>query len=120
MAGSLKSLQMTHVQFFVLGAVGYLSKTKGKAPKQREVAEFAGIDPMMTSKVVRALAARGLLERTDDPSDSRAWRVKVTAKGEPILIRATSLARAVDAAFFSTVGSRVAELAGELDELAND
>lgn len=118
-AESLKSLQMTHVQFFVLGAVGFLSKSKGKAPKQSEVAEFAGIDPMMTSKVVRALATRGLLERTDDPTDSRAWRVKVTTKGEPVLVRATSLVKTVDAAFFSSVGSRVSELSGELDELAN-
>lgn len=120
MAQSLKTMQMTHSQFFVLGAVGFLAKTKARAPKQSEVAEFAGIDPMMTSKVIRTLESRGLLERTDDPNDSRAWRVKLTAKGEPVLVRATSLAKTVDAAFFSPVGSRVVELTTELSELANE
>ncbi len=120
MAHALKSLQMTHSQFFVLGAVGFLAKTKGHAPKQSEVAEFAGIDPMMTSKVVRTLESRGLLERTDDPSDNRAWRVKLTAKGEPLLVRATALAKAVDAAFFSPTGADVTELNAELAALANE
>ena len=118
MAQALKPTQLTHVQYFVLGAVGFLSKSKGRAPRQSEVAEFAGVDPMMTSKVVRTLAGRGLLERTDDPSDSRAWRLKVSAKGEPLLVRATSLARAVDAAYFSPVGGRVSELGAELAELS--
>ena len=118
-ATSLKTLQMTHVQYFVLGAIGSLSKTKSRSPKQSEVAQFASIDPMMASKVIRTLGTRGLIERTDDPTDTRAWRVKMTTKGESSLVRATSLVRAVDAAFFSSVGTRVAELNVDLSELAN-
>ena len=35
----------------------------------------------MTSQVVRRLEAKGLLERTTEPADTRAKRLRVTAAG---------------------------------------
>ena len=65
-AAALKPLGLTHTQFFLLGAVGWLSKSQGHAPKQREVAEFAQLDKVMTSQVTRSLEGDGLIEREDD------------------------------------------------------
>ncbi len=116
-AEALAALELTHVQFFVLGAVNWLGKTRGESPNQSEVAAFSGMDPMMVSKVVRALATRGLLERSEDPVDTRAWRIRVTAQGLPKLISAVALVAKVDAAFF---GSAAPSIKTQLEMLSRD
>ena len=99
-AKALQPLGMTHTQFFLLGAVGWLTKANGASPKQRDVAEFAKLDKVMTSQVTRSLETDGLLVRKDDPADSRAWRLELTARGRKQLTDAVALVRGVDAAFF--------------------
>src|SRR5688572_32364700 len=79
-AHALRPLGLTHTQFFLLGAVGWLTKAHGHAPKQREVADFAKLDKVMTSQVTRSLEGEGLIEREDDPDDSRAWRLSLDRK----------------------------------------
>jgi DNA-binding MarR family transcriptional regulator len=70
----------------------------GAAPTQQQVAEFAGADRMMTSKVLGTLEARGLLVRAADAQDARLRRVTVTDPARALLREATRIARAVDAA----------------------
>jgi len=113
-ARALTPLSLTHTQFFVLGAVSWLTKLRGAPPKQREVAEFAQLDKVMTSQVARSLQAEGMLDRSDDPEDSRAWRISVTPKGQKAFAEAVGLVRAVDAQFF---GTKAAELRDELAKL---
>jgi DNA-binding MarR family transcriptional regulator len=99
----------------VLGSLRWLAKTGGRAPKVREVADHASLDRMMTSQIVRALAARGLIERRDDPSDSRAWRLALTARGERLFQDAVARVRDVDARTFAHIKSKrrfIEELAG--------
>ena len=110
-ARALQPLGLTHTQFFLLGAVGWLTKSSGEAPKQREVAEFAKLDKVMTSQVTRALEADGFIAREDDPSDSRAWRLSLTAKGKKAVQDAAALVLGVDAEVF---GSRSEHLRDEL------
>src|ERR1041384_3291432 len=62
---SLEKHDLTPTQFFVLGAAGWLTKTQPVPPRQKDVAEMAGIDLMTTSQVVRALEKAGLLARHD-------------------------------------------------------
>ena len=69
-------LGLTHTQFFILGAVGWLTKTEKRAPNQREVADFAKLDRMMMSQVIRTLEASGSIIRREDSQDSRAWRLE--------------------------------------------
>ncbi|QLQ14403.1 MAG: winged helix DNA-binding protein [Micropruina sp.] len=52
-----------------------------RAPTQQEVADLAGTDRMMTSRVMAALTAAGLLARTADPRSRRAKRVRPTGGG---------------------------------------
>ncbi|MET3808008.1 DNA-binding MarR family transcriptional regulator [Nakamurella sp. UYEF19] len=59
----LRPLGPTHTQFDVLASTSWLGRTDG-APTQQEVADFAVVDRMMTSKIVRTLLARGLIART--------------------------------------------------------
>lgn len=93
----LRPLELTHTQFQLLAAAGWLGRD-GAGPTQQQVAEFAGADRMMTSKVLATLEARGLLVRTADAQDARLRRVTITEPARALLREATRIARAVDAA----------------------
>jgi DNA-binding MarR family transcriptional regulator len=107
-ARALAPLGLTHTQFFLLGAVSWLSKAGGP-PKQREVAEFARFDKVMTSQVTRSLEGEGLLTRKDDPGDSRAWLLALTPKGTKLFAEAVALVRDVDVRFFGPKASQLRE-----------
>lgn len=95
----LRPLGLTPTQFMLLATTGWLTHL-GQRPTQQEVAEQAGADRMMTSKVVRALADRGLLQRESDAADARALRLALTPAGRDLVRRATKIAREVDTRFF--------------------
>ena len=98
----LRPLGLTHTQFDVLASTSWLGITGG-APTQQEVADFAGVDRMMTSKVVRTLVGRGLIQREPDPGDARAFRLRVTPDGRTVVSDSTAIARAIDADMFAEV-----------------
>lgn len=104
-ARALAPYGLTHVQFFVLGTLLWFGKT-GKTPKQRELAKASGLDPMMTSQVVRALEQRGLVVRRADPDDSRAWRLALTAGGKRAAIAGAAAVRAAEARVFAALPDR--------------
>ncbi|HEY3629387.1 MAG TPA: MarR family winged helix-turn-helix transcriptional regulator, partial [Jatrophihabitantaceae bacterium] len=64
---ALRPLDLTHVQFVLLASSWWLTSVAGETPSQRRVAEHAGTDPMMTSQVLRALEAKGLIGRAPHP-----------------------------------------------------
>ncbi len=94
---------LTHVQFVLLVSTWWLGEG-GEKPSQRRLAEHAGTDVMMTSQVVRALEAKGLVERLRDPADSRAMRIAVTEDGRRRVRSALVDVEAADAAFFAPLG----------------
>ena len=97
----LRPLELTHTQFQLLAAAGWLSR-EGEHPTQQQVADFAGADRMMTSKVLAALEGRRLLVRTADEQDARVRRITVTGPARELLREATRIAREVDAALIGT------------------
>lgn len=98
-AEGLRPLGLTHVQFVLLAGVWWLSRD-GTKPSQREVADHAGVDVMMTSQVLRVLEARGLVRREPDPTDARAKRLSTTPEGAAISEQAIEIVEATDHAFF--------------------
>ncbi|MFC4950516.1 MarR family winged helix-turn-helix transcriptional regulator [Pseudonocardia sp. GCM10023141] len=110
----LRPLGLTPTQFLMLAAAGWLEH-RGGPPTQQAVAQQAGADRMMTSKVVRTLQERGLLERSTHESDARAVRVSLTASGRALGAQATAIARALDEELF---GAEPATLRGTLREIA--
>jgi DNA-binding MarR family transcriptional regulator len=101
---ALKPLGLTHVQFVLLASLAYLGDHHDGPLTQRELAEFAAMDPMMTSQVVRVLADNGWVQRDDHPSDRRAKTVRATAMGEALANRAIPVVEACDRAFFADAG----------------
>lgn len=98
-AAELAPLGLTHVQFVLLASAWWVDRN-GQAPNQLELARQAGTDVKMTSQVVRKLEAKGLLERTVDPADARARRLRPTAAGAEMAGRAITVVEHVDARFF--------------------
>jgi DNA-binding MarR family transcriptional regulator len=117
MVDALTPFGLTHVQFVLLASTWWLGE-HGGPPRQRDLAEHAGSDPMMTSQVVRTLERKGLLTRDVDPEDRRAWRLRLTREGSALARRAVKAVEDADAAYFAGLSSeaRAGFLAG-LSEL---
>ncbi len=102
-----EALELTHVQFLLLATVWWLSDQADAAsglPSQRQVADHAATDVMMTSQVLRLLERRNLVTRALDPGDARVKRLTVTPAGRRLAQRAVTVVEAADKQFFSTVG----------------
>ncbi|HZE38034.1 MAG TPA: MarR family transcriptional regulator [Stackebrandtia sp.] len=102
---ALAPLGLTHVQFVLLACAWWLNNS-GEQPNQLALARQAGTDVKMTSAVLRALEAKGLIERTVDAADTRAKRLRVTDGGAKLAPRAIAAVEGVDAAFFAPVSRR--------------
>jgi DNA-binding MarR family transcriptional regulator len=102
---ALKPLGLTHVQFVLLASTWFLEDRTGP-PSQRELAEHAGTDAMMTSQVLRSLEAAALVERHADPTDARVKRLTVTPDGRRAAGDALQAVDALDRGFFGPAGDR--------------
>ncbi|TCO65716.1 MarR family winged helix-turn-helix transcriptional regulator [Actinocrispum wychmicini] len=98
--GRLRRLGLTHTQFILLATVGWLETVGGGPPGQQEVADGAGTDRQMTSRVVRTLADHGLIARLAHQSNARSLRLTLTPQGRELARQAIVIAQDVDARFF--------------------
>src|SRR4051812_6038280 len=89
---ALHGLGLTHAHYLVLGSLHEFSQS-GEQPSQRELADFAGLEVMYVSKLVRGLERSGLLRRTDHPDDTRAFQLELTAQGADLVVQAAAVMR---------------------------
>jgi DNA-binding MarR family transcriptional regulator len=108
-AAALAPLGLTHVQFVLLACTWWL-QGQGHEPHQRDLARQAGTDLAMTSQVLRALEARGLVERRTDARDLRAKRVVLTPAGTALTGSAIPAVEAVDAELLGGPGAELADV----------
>ncbi|GAB0105976.1 MarR family transcriptional regulator [Nocardia sp. JMUB6875] len=102
---ALAPFDLTHVQFVLLASLTWLTGRSGGDPvTQRDIADQAATDPMMTSQVLRTLEQKGLLERRDHPTDKRAKSLIPTESGVALVNRAIGAVEACDRDFFSPLG----------------
>jgi DNA-binding MarR family transcriptional regulator len=94
----LRPLGLTPTQFMLLASAGWLEHLNGP-PTQQQVADQAGVDRMMTSRVLRAMEGRGLLVRQ---SDTNTVRLHLTAAGRHAVEQASQAARDIDVQLFGT------------------
>lgn len=81
------SLGVTSAQWRVLAWLGH-----EPGLKQVELAERLDVEPITACRIVDRLEEAGLVERQRDPDDRRAWRLVLTSKAEPIVVRLRALA----------------------------
>src|SRR5881392_3240016 len=73
-------LGVTRTQWKVLFK---LTRTPGL--RQVELADMLDIEPITLCRIVDRLEESGLVDRSPDPADRRAWRLHVTAKARPLI-----------------------------------
>jgi DNA-binding MarR family transcriptional regulator len=99
LAQVLQPMNLTPSQFLLLATVQRL----GQQPEpvtQAMVAQRAHYDKMTTSKIVRALEEKGLLERPANEQDARARSLRLTAAGLKAVVRAAWALEEFDQQFF--------------------
>ena len=57
----------------------------GEGRHARDLADLLDLEPITLCRIVDRLEESGLVERTRDPEDRRAWRLHVTAEAQPLV-----------------------------------
>ena len=73
-------LGVTRAQWKVL-----FKLTRQPGLRQVELADMLDIEPITLCRIVDRLEEAGLVERTRDPADRRAWKLAVTEKAQPLI-----------------------------------
>jgi len=59
--------------------------TRKPGLRQVELADMLDLEPITLCRIVDRLEEGGLVERSRDPEDRRAWRLNVTPKAQPLI-----------------------------------
>lgn len=102
----LDPLDLTHTQFVLLAALGWLSK-KSNAVTQVDIANQSNADRMMVSKVLRTLEEKGFITRQEHETDTRAKAIRLTANGEVVLQKAIIEVENADLIFFGLLEAKL-------------
>ncbi|MFJ7625219.1 MarR family winged helix-turn-helix transcriptional regulator [Streptomyces sp. NPDC097595] len=89
---ALTPLGLTHAQYSLVASLQGMEHA-GLRPSQRALADHTGLEALYVSKLARALETAGLVERTTDPSDSRAVLLSLTEGGRATTERAVAVVR---------------------------
>lgn len=95
----LAPFNLTQPQFSVLALTGWLTRF-GDEITQQQIADFAAMDRMHVSLLVRRLLEQGEIERKRNQSDQRVWCISLTDHGRDLLARTLPVVEAFDAEFF--------------------
>ncbi len=116
---ALRPLGLTHAQFVLLASLTWLTDHGASdAITQADLADHARMDVMLTSDVVRTLAAKDLVERRPHPRDARARALSVMPAGQELAARAVGVVESVDRDFFARLGDGTPDLLPLLRTLA--
>jgi DNA-binding MarR family transcriptional regulator len=74
--------------------------------RQHELADLLEVEPITLSRIVDRLQESGLVERSSDPTDRRAWLLHVTAKAQPLVAKLKRLADEMIAEAFAGIDGK--------------
>jgi DNA-binding MarR family transcriptional regulator len=112
---ALAPLGLTAAQYAVLASL-YALTGGGNAPRQRELADFTGLDRIHVSKLVRALERAGMVAREQHPADSRAVAVSITDAGRETVTAARREVVALEEQRLRPLGGRASRQSDQLVE----
>jgi DNA-binding MarR family transcriptional regulator len=84
--------------------------TRHPGLRQIELAYMLDIEPITLSRIVDRLEEARLVERVPDPADRRAWRLHVTARGQPLVEKLRALAEEMTAEAFAGIDPKDIEI----------
>lgn len=115
-------LGLTHAQYALLGSL-YGLTWAGARPSQRELADYAGLEPIYVSKLIRALERGGLVTRAEHPADPRARQLALTDRGTAVIGEAIKIVHDLQNELTAPIGgvrgARNRELVKTLQTLLN-
>lgn len=114
---ALAPLGLTHVQYLLLETLNTVPPSSSM--KQSAIADAAGIDVMMTSKVLRLLVTKKLVQRRSPRADARAFSVSLTTEGQNALAKARAIIQKSEEEFFAGV-SKKKKFVGNLEGLVGE
>jgi DNA-binding MarR family transcriptional regulator len=110
---ALEEFGLTHSQYVLLASIHWLTIHKQEVT-QVILSNHTKIDPMTTSTVLRTLQHKGLLQRQEHLTDTRAKTVGLTNEGKRIIKKAVVIVEKFDNKFFSLLGSKTTEFNNNL------
>ena len=113
---ALAPYDLTHVQFVLLATL--TAADRSTPITQRNLAELASIDEMMTSQVLRALERKQLVQRLPHPADGRARTLAVTEAGVALANRAILAVERADRDYFAPLADSLPAFTHSLATLA--
>jgi MarR family transcriptional regulator, organic hydroperoxide resistance regulator len=99
---ALEKYELTHAQFVLLASIHWLTLDKQNVT-QILLANHTKIDPMTTSTVLRTLQKKGLIERQEHATDTRAKTVGLTETGLKATKQAIKTVEQFDKLFFASL-----------------
>lgn len=111
-----KTLQphgLTHSQFVLMASIHWLTLNKQEVT-QIVLSSHTKIDPMTTSTVLRTLQVKGMIERQEHVTDTRAKTVALSETGRKVIKQAVKVVESFDKAFFARLGGKLAHFNGQL------
>lgn len=106
---ALDPLGLTHAQYVVLASLYGMDR-----PSQRELADWAGLEPLYVSKLARSLEASGFISRARDSVDTRTVRLELTEQGRSTVEPAIALVRSLLDRLLAPLGDRTDAFSREL------
>ncbi|MBA3649192.1 MAG: MarR family transcriptional regulator [Chitinophagales bacterium] len=113
---ALEKFGLTHSQFVLLASTFWLSQHQADVT-QINLSAHTKIDPMTTSKVLRTLQTKGLLQRKEHHSDTRAKTVELTENGKKITRESVKTVEKFDMLFFSPLANKISAFNNKLSLL---
>lgn len=104
---ALKTIGLTHPQFVVLAATGWLTSKHGPIT-QIEISKMVGLDPNTISQIIRGLESKKLIKRTR-ASDERGKNPALTSEGASRLQVALPMVEQADKKFFAVLDCKEME-----------
>jgi DNA-binding MarR family transcriptional regulator len=113
-------LGLTHAQYSLLASLRGMARG-GERPSQRGLATHTGLEPIYVSKLVRTLEGGGLVQRADNPKDTRAVQLTLTARGVDVVEEAITIVAALQERLTEPLGgprsARTRKLMEALEDL---
>lgn len=116
---ALEQYDLTHSQFVLLTSLHWLL-IHNKDVTQIVLSNHSKIDPMTTSAVLRTLLKKGLINRQEHSTDTRAKTLRITNKGKELIKKAVVTVEQTDRNFFALLGERTKILNEMLVELGSN
>ena len=113
---ALEKYDLTHSQFVLMASIHWLTLNKIEVT-QIILSSHTKIDPMTTSTVLRTLQTKGLLQRQEHSTDTRAKTVALTENGKKIIKQAVKTVESFDEQFFSVLGDKTKDFNKKLQSL---